>query len=392
MCKRGTVQGPGVDSGPEDHAPNVASSASRCKGACGRCEKRSPGLHAEPPHSAVTVSCQPAPEAVSSRGDSGGGEPAQGSAADAVHERSERLIALGTIAGLIAHEFNNLLTPVVSYSQMALDAPDDRELATKALQKALAGSERAAQIAEVILGFVREGVDDFPTQGAGDSRSTWNGARSGRTPTASVRQALDNALLCMARSPERDGIRLEIDITPSVAAAIRPIALQHVLLNLILNAREAMCPGGGSLRISAKLSTASSALAQGFNGEPAGQSPLGALIGNEPSVEITVQDTGRGMTTKQIENLFVPIQTKSVCGPEGTADRASSTEGGRGERRVGTGLGMTICKRLVEDAGGYLTVRSAVNQGTTMRIVLPAARLDAEAPAPTRVGRGSEAA
>ena len=295
-----------------------------------------------------------------------GASPAAGACSD--HERAERLIALGTIAGLIAHEFNNLLTPVVSYSQMALAHPDDRELATKALQKALAGSEKAAQIAEVILGFVREeaaGPDAEPA-----SCSTWNAPRARSATIAPVRSALENALSTLARSPDRDGIRVHLDVPDSITAAIRPVALQHVLLNLLLNARSAMLPGGGELRISARLRAGDELtptpgeardLAESVSTHAPSSRPAAASLG-DGTAEITIQDTGRGMTTKQIENLFVPFRTYT------NHDTAAP-----GERRRGTGLGMTICKRLVEDAGGYIAVRSAVNQGTTVRIVLPAA-------------------
>ena len=70
-------------------------------------------------------------------------------------DHAERLATLGTIAGLIAHEFNNILTPVMSYAQLALANDDDADLVKKALQKAAEGSDQASQIAAAILGFVR---------------------------------------------------------------------------------------------------------------------------------------------------------------------------------------------------------------------------------------------
>jgi signal transduction histidine kinase len=96
-------------------------------------------------------------------------------------EHQERLATLGTIASLIAHEFNNILTPVMSYAQMALgDAKNDPELSRKALSRALSGSERAAKIAGAILDFARDDGPTFttrtPARGAGDggaSRAAW---------------------------------------------------------------------------------------------------------------------------------------------------------------------------------------------------------------------------
>src|SRR6185369_5603381 len=69
---------------------------------------------------------------------------------------SHRLATLGTIASIIAHEYNNILTPVVSYAQLALAKPGDQELMKKAVEKALAGAERAAHISSSLLGFARE--------------------------------------------------------------------------------------------------------------------------------------------------------------------------------------------------------------------------------------------
>lgn len=252
-------------------------------------------------------------------------------------EHTQRLITLGTIAGLIAHEFNNILTPVVSYSQMALSSPNDQELSTKALQRALAGSERAAQIAQVILGFVRD-----------EQRSSTGNAGPAQTaPSSGVRATLDAALVCMARTPDKDGIRLSIDVPADQHVRIRPVALQHVLLNLILNARNALQPGG-ELSIT---SHARSTPAPGREAEPV-----------DNAIEIVIVDTGKGMNAEQLENLFMPFQTNSDHSPVMS-----------GEPYRGTGLGMTICKRLIEDAGGYIAVRSAPNQGTTVRIVLPRA-------------------
>src|SRR5262245_32866442 len=107
-------------------------------------------------------------------------------------EHRERLATLGTIAALIAHEFNNVLTPVRTYAQMALAAPNDQALAAKALGRALEGSERATEIAGVILGFVRG-----PASAAsiGSAASAWG--------EADVSRAIDQALACLVRDPAK---------------------------------------------------------------------------------------------------------------------------------------------------------------------------------------------
>ncbi|MFN7022716.1 MAG: hypothetical protein ACK4WH_15540, partial [Phycisphaerales bacterium] len=165
---------------------------------------------------------------------------------NAMLEHSERLATLGTIAALIAHEFNNLLTPVMSYAQMALERPDDRELCLKALRKSASGAERAAAIASAILGFARDDGRLDTGRGVGVGGSD---VPRGTSCACDVRRAVDEALSCLARDLGRDGIRLEVKVEEGLRAGMKPVALQHVVLNLVLNARNAMIPGGGTLTI-----------------------------------------------------------------------------------------------------------------------------------------------
>lgn len=271
-------------------------------------------------------------------------------------EHRERLATLGTIAGLIAHEFNNVLTPVRSYAQMALAAPEDRGLTGKALTRAMEGSDRAAQIAQAILGFVRE------------ERSE-NGGVGGRgAESCNVRRVVDEALGCLGRPLEKDGIRVEIVTPAELTAGVRGVALQHVVLNVILNARAAMLPGGGVLSVRAR----------GVEGRPRMPVRVGVASSVECSTwnilnsrergggtwaEIEIRDTGRGMDEAGLGRLFV-------------AFASGGGGGGGGERRRGggTGLGMTICKRLLDDCGGVLVVESGVGRGTVARVWVPVLR------------------
>lgn len=230
-------------------------------------------------------------------------------------ERSHRLATLGLLAGSIAHEFNNVLTPVLSYAQMALATPEDMDLCRKALRKAADGTEKAAQIAAAMLGFLR----DDP------------GAVS-----ADVRAVVEDTLRCLGRDLFREGIALDISVPRGTEVAMRPVALEQVLMNLILNAVEALRPprgGGGSLRITAEKV--------------------------DKDIRISVEDTGCGMPAELVGRIFQPFVT--VGGGEG--------------RRTGTGLGLTICKRLVEEAGGTIGVESAEGVGTVFRVVAPGAGL-----------------
>jgi signal transduction histidine kinase len=227
-------------------------------------------------------------------------------------ERSHRLVTLGVLASSIAHEFNNLLTPVISYCQMALGCPGDQELARKALRRALDGSQRAARICESMLGFVR---DDRAGQGS-----------------CLVDEAVQNALACLVRSPEKDNIQMEVEVPRDCRVAIDPVQLQQVLMNLVLNARQAMGRKGGRIRLSVR---------------PQGQ-----------AVEIEVADSGPGIPTELLPVVFEPF--------------VSLREHGSHTDTAGTGLGLAICRELVERCGGEITIPRSDSSGTIFLIRLPA--------------------
>jgi signal transduction histidine kinase len=377
-------------------------------------------------------------------------------------EHQERLATLGTIAGLIAHEFNNILTPVISYAQLSQANPRDAELASKAIARCLSGSQRAADIAAAILGFVRDdeiglkaqtrsgGMDDRSDQEVPRGTSVLEESEDRATRSAPARRsdahaqtkkvskkksqsrsscanevprgtdsqravgaragcdvgtAVRGALACLARSPEKDGITLSVEVPETCRAMMKSVALQHVLLNIVLNARNAMMPGGGRLSIRATcaehpprvLGVAGEVLAGAaqFRGNMTGsggytsrslaeqaaagfpQSPGtqewgsriggGAGAGTGRWVQIEVEDTGRGMSPERLARVFEPFYSAGAGGVTGHGQQA----GAAGSR--GTGLGMTICQRLVLDAGGRLIVRSEPGRGTTVLVGLRAA-------------------
>lgn len=241
-------------------------------------------------------------------------------------DHSQRLATLGTIAGSIAHEFNNILTPVMSYAQMALANPQDEVLVGKALRKAMDGSERASKIASAMLGFVKA-EDQGPADVAGD---------------------IQQALSCLARDPARDGVRLQVEAPTDLQALISSVSLQHVIMNLTMNAVEAMRPGGGVLTIRAAAEP----------GEECSTRNTGQRrppTASDGWIRIEVQDTGRGVPAEVASRAFEPFVT--------TAHRA--------EGRQGHGLGLPICKRLIEAAGGSIELTSSPGKGTTVRILVP---------------------
>lgn len=227
---------------------------------------------------------------------------------------SHRLATLGTITSIVAHEYNNILTPIMSYAQLALASPDDTELMKKAVEKALHGAERAAKISASLLGFAREADQQH---------------------VARLPQVIQDAVSCLARDPKRDGLDMTVDV-PDLALAITPINLEQVLVNLFLNAKQAMRRTGGQLRVTARTD--------------------GALA------VIDVRDTGPGIPPEIQNRLFEPFVTH----------RHESGPLSPGERK-GTGLGLCLCRDLLRAAGGNITYTTAPGQGTTFHLTLPLA-------------------
>jgi signal transduction histidine kinase len=232
---------------------------------------------------------------------------------------SQRLATIGTIAAVIAHEFNNLLTPIVSYSQYALTSAEsekpDMEMIRKALSKSYQSSVKAGRICSSMLSLAR-----------GES-----------TPaTVQVQMLVDETLLVMARDPQKDGLALRVQIQPNLTVTGDPVQLEQVLLNLLINARQAMAGKSGSLTIKAA-----------EDPEQAGE------------VKIQVIDTGPGIPEKLLPKIFQPFFTT-----KGTAKK--------GEPK-GTGLGLAICKEIVEHHNGRISVESVLGRGATFTLHLPQA-------------------
>jgi signal transduction histidine kinase len=228
---------------------------------------------------------------------------------------SQRLATIGTIAAVIAHEFNNLLTPIVSYSQFALQSAEcekpDMELIRKALSKSFQGSAKAGRICASMLSLAR-GESVFGP--------------------VSVQKLVDEALAVMARDPQKDGIALRVQVQPDLTVVGDCVQLEQVLLNLLINARQAMLGKGGAITIKAqRLDTA--------------------------EVRIQIIDTGPGIPEKLLPKIFQPFFTTKATARKG--------------EQKGTGLGLAICKEIVEHHKGQIEVQSEVGKGTMFSIYLP---------------------
>jgi signal transduction histidine kinase len=215
-------------------------------------------------------------------------------------DHTHQLATLGTLTAGIAHEINNILTPVLAYAQMAVGNPEDAALQAKALDRAIAGVESASRIIEAVLGFAR--ADEA-------------------TRPANISRVIEASLACLGRAPERDGVSLTLEVDPEAMVSIRPLALQQVMLNLVLNAVTALQGSRGELRII-------------------------VAPQEDGTTQIKVADNGPGIPDKVASTLFEPFVTS----------RPRQGGGGRPGEPGGSGLGLAICKRLIEDAGGSITV------------------------------------
>ena len=219
---------------------------------------------------------------------------------------------IGTVSHMIAHEINNLLTPIRSYGTLALSNPDDQALSEKALSKAVRNSERAAAVMESMLALA-------------------DGKKQDRQ-YCELREMADGVFACLCRDFSKDGITVDLAIADGLKVFCVPVQIQQVLMNLILNAHDAMSQRGGKLSI------------RGFE--------------HTDSVQIEVADSGDGIDRADLKRIF---------------DTFYTTKNGKDDpsERRGTGLGLAFCKSVVSAHNGHITVESQPEQGTVFKINLP---------------------
>ena len=244
--------------------------------------------------------------------------------------QSEKMASIGQLAGGIAHNFNNQLAGVMGYADLLLGKLDNETLRRYALG-ILKGSRRCADLAAQLLAFARKGKYLL-------------------TPV-DVHQIIAESAAVLGQSlDKRIEIRQHLD-AGSATVKGDPSQLQNLLLNLGLNARDAM-PSGGQLFFE----TATVELAE----EQAG--PLG--VGPGRYLQVSVRDTGIGMSPETQKHLFEPFFTTKEPGQ-------------------GTGLGLASVHGTVVSHGGAITVQTELGQGSTFTVVLPldeAAALAASVP------------
>lgn len=234
---------------------------------------------------------------------------------------SQRLEAVNRLAGGVAHDFNNLLSVINGYCEILGSKPFARREAAREIGEIHRAGLQAASLVRQLLAFSRRQTMD--------------------PKVVSINQLVrDNAGIFAKLLGPGKSIALALDATTD-HVLVDPSQLQQVLLNLTLNARDALSPGG---RVT--ISSADREISSHFNSR-LGDIPPGRYL------QLCVQDNGRGMDEQTQSHLFEPFFTTK-------------------EHGQGTGLGLALVYGVIQQSGGYITVRSAVGVGSTFEILLPA--------------------
>jgi len=199
-----------------------------------------------------------------------------------------------------------------AYAALAVQHPEDKELAEKVLDRTARNCERASKIMESMLSMA-------------------NGQKQG-WEQVDLNALVEEVFTCLCRDFSKDGIAVEVQIPVGLRLRCVPVQIQQVLMNLILNARDAMLPSGGTLRVAGDRSTS--------------------------TVEITVGDNGCGIASDDVERVFEPFFTTKA-----DTDQAASGSG--------AGVGLAFCRRIVDAHQGRISVESELGRGSTFRITLP---------------------
>jgi signal transduction histidine kinase len=224
---------------------------------------------------------------------------------------TQRMAALGELAGTTTHEFNNVLMTIINYAKLGL-RHSDAPTRDKALQKILTAAQRAERITNSVLGMARNRSQEF-------------------APT-NLAEIVEESLVLLEREMQKYRVRVvkQYAEVPRVRAVGNQI--QQVLMNLMTNARQAM-PQGGELTLQ-------------VSHDPA-----------EKLVDLRVRDSGEGIPRDKLPHIFDRYYTTKQ-GPDAT---------GKG----GTGVGLSTCRDIIQAHEGKIRVESTAGKGTAFTIRLP---------------------
>ena len=242
-------------------------------------------------------------------------------------QQAEKMKAIGTLAGGVAHDLNNVLSGIVSYPELLLmDLPEDSPLRKPILTIQKSG-EKASAIVQDLLTLARRGV--------------------AVSQVINLNQVVDDYLKSAEYVKMRamySEVDIKVETTPNLLNMIgSPVHISKSLMNIVNNAAEAM-PAGGEIRIKTENRYVDHPV-KGYDAIAAGE-----------YVILSVSDDGIGISAADIERIFEPFYTKKVMG------------------RSGSGLGMAVVWGTVKDHKGYIDVKSRPKRGTTFTLFFPVTR------------------
>ena len=246
--------------------------------------------------------------------------------------QAQKMESLGTLAGGIAHDFNNIIAVINGYAEFALLNPGDAALLQKCMREIKKASQRASGLVRQILTFSRKAEVKFAP--------------------LDLNQLTRELVALLAETFPRNltfNFQLEDNLPPLLADQNQ---LQQVILNLCVNARDAM-PSGGTLSITTT--------------RVEGAAVPSAVVGGRPCACLAVTDTGTGMTADVRARIFEPFFTTKAV-------------------NKGTGLGLAVVYGIVASHEGTIEVESELGVGSTFKVYLPLADNAAMVPAVIRAG------
>jgi signal transduction histidine kinase/ActR/RegA family two-component response regulator len=234
--------------------------------------------------------------------------------------QSQKLEAIGRLSGGVAHDFNNLLTAILGFAELTRGLCPPGDPRRRHVESVILAAQRGAGLSRQLLAFARRQIVQ---------------------PRAVRIEEHIRAVEPMLRQLIGENVNLEFALDPNPGAVmIDPTQLEQVLMNLAVNARDAM-PRGGTLRIATGRRVVAPESAPGTTELKPGE-----------HVGLLVSDTGEGMTPETLANIFEPFFTTKEVGK-------------------GSGLGLATCYGIVRQAGGTITATSTPGHGATFEILLP---------------------
>jgi two-component system cell cycle sensor histidine kinase/response regulator CckA len=242
--------------------------------------------------------------------------------------QAQKMQAMGQLAGGVAHDFNNLLTAMIGYSDLLLQRHGTGDPSFADIMQIRQNANRAANLVRQLLAFSRR----QPLQ----PRAMNVGAALSELSHLLRRLLGETVKLDLVHGRDVDYVRAD------------PGQFDQVIINLAVNARDAM-PDGGTLTIATRVDVLDRPLDRGVETMPAGE-----------YVVVEIRDTGKGIPPEHLARIFEPFFTTKGGGAVGT----------------GTGLGLSTVYGILRQTGGFVDVQSAPGEGTTFSLHLPRARSD----------------